>query len=170
MEREAMIAKFFADLNDKLGLGDLFWQVATSHYVIIALAALVVVCWVIGHLPFVSKLPTFAPYAILAQNLCIVFLALQAFCVGFRVADGRAEIKRLKDTVAVAATVIKSQTASLNTMLDANEKMQTQRDEAAHRAMTAQEKIDDYEQRIARDPNGACRLTADDLARGVQDD
>jgi hypothetical protein len=165
-----MIAKFFADLNDKLGLGDLFWQFATSYTVIVALAALVVVCTVIAHFPFVSKLfPAVIPYQIAAGVLVYVFLSMQAFCVGFRIADGRAEIKRLKDAVVVAGTVIKSQTKSLNNMLEANEIMQGQRDEAALRAKTAQDKIDEYAKGLPSTQGDDCRITPDDLAFGVQD-
>jgi hypothetical protein len=164
-----MIAKFFADLNDKLGLGDLFWQVATSYTVILALAALVVVCTVVAHFPIISKLKVFEPYTTAAAILVYVFLSMQAFCVGFRIADGRAEIKRLKDAVVVAGTVIRSQTKSLNNMIEANEIMQGQRDEAAQRAKTAQDKIDEYAKGLPPAQGDDCRITPDDLAFGVQD-
>ncbi|MDI2072446.1 hypothetical protein ABIF68_006149 [Bradyrhizobium japonicum] len=164
-----MIRQFFVSLNDKLGLGDLLWQIAASDVVILTLAALVFVCMIVGHFPIISKLPAVAPYASVAAVLVYVFLSAQAFLVGYRFADGRAEAKALREAVAVRDDLLARQRSSLNLALDAAETAVKQRDEAAQRAQDAQDEIDDYEERLKARPNAACLLTPDDFTGGVQD-
>ncbi|UEM09230.1 hypothetical protein J4G43_031370 [Bradyrhizobium barranii subsp. barranii] len=164
-----MIRQFFVSLNDKLGLGDLLWQIAASDVVIITLAALVFVCMIVGHFPIISKLSFIAPYASVAAALVYVFLSAQAFLVGYRFADGRVEAKVLREAISVRDGVITGQRESLDMVFDAAETAVKQRDEAAQRAQEAQDQIDEYEKRLKGRPNAACLLTPDDFADGVQD-
>ena len=164
-----MIRQFFVSLNDKLGLGDLLWQIAASDVVILTLAALVFVCMIVGHFPIISKISFIAPYASAAAALVYVFLSAQAFLVGYRFADGRAEAKVLREAISVRDGVIAGQRKSLDMVFDAAETAVKQRDEAAQRAQEAQDQIDEYEKRLKGRPNAACLLTPDDFAGGVQD-
>jgi hypothetical protein len=169
LERE-VIKTFLAGIADKLGLGDALWQIAASDTVIFALAALVFVCVVIAYFPVVSKLPAVAPYAATAAVLVYVFLAAQAFLVGYRFADSRAEAKSLRVDVAIRDDLIKRQRAGLDLALEVAETASNQRDEAAQRAKTAQDELDEYAKRLPASPNDDCRITPDDLAFGVRKD
>ncbi|BAR59162.1 hypothetical protein NK6_6007 [Bradyrhizobium diazoefficiens] len=109
------------------------------------------------------------PYAKTAKLVFIIALTALVFLLGFRTADNRAESKILRDQIAARDDVIARQKSSLNTALDAAETASKQRDEAAQRALEAQDEIDDYERRLKARPNAACLLTPDDFPDRVQD-
>jgi hypothetical protein len=169
LERK-VIRDFLTGVADKLALGDAFWPLATSDVVVFTLAGLILACVVVAHFPVISKLPMIAPYAATATVFVYVFLAAQAFLVGYRFADERAQVAKLRSDVALANRIIESKNKSLNIALDAVETMQTQRDEAAQRAKEAQDEVDDYAERLKTRPNAACLLTPDDFPRSVSND
>jgi hypothetical protein len=170
LERKEVIEIFFAGLADKLGLGDLLWQIATSNGMLLLIAGLIVIAMLVGHFPVLSKLSALQRYVIPAKLAVYVFLFLVAFLLGFRMADRRAEAKALRAEIAQKDDVIASKSFDLNLALEVAETAQKQRDEAAQRAKDAQDETNEYAQRLKARPNAACLLTPDDFPGGVPND
>ncbi|MCP1790909.1 hypothetical protein ACVI1J_006493 [Bradyrhizobium diazoefficiens] len=162
-----MIKKFFTDAFESTAISDFLWAAATSEIALSALSVLIVVAAIVGYLPIVSTL--LGGYAKTAKLVFILALTALVFLLGFRTADHRAEAKILRDQIAARDDVIARQKSSLDMALDAAETASKQRDEAAQRALEAQDEIDDYEKRLKARPNAACLLTPDDFPVGVQD-
>lgn len=162
-----MIKQWFMDAFASTAISDFLWAAATSEIALSALGLLIFVAGLVGYLPIVSTL--LGGYAKTAKLVFIIALTALVFLLGFRTADNRAESKILRDQIAARDDVIARQKSSLNTALDAAETASKQRDEAAQRALEAQDEIDDYERRLKDRPNAACLLTPDDFDRGVSD-
>ncbi|WP_445215884.1 hypothetical protein ACKWRH_26305 [Bradyrhizobium sp. Pa8] len=162
-----MIKQRFMDAFASTAISDFLWAAATSEIALSALGLLIVVAAVVGYLPIVSTL--LGGYAKTAKLVFIVALATLVFLLGFRTADNRTDAKILRDQIAARDDVIARQKSSLDLALDAAETASKQRDEAAQRALEAQDEIDDYEKRLKARPNAACLLTPDDFTDRVQD-
>lgn len=161
-----MIKQRFMDAFASTAISDFLWAAATSEIALSALGLLIFVAGLVGYLPIVSTL--LGGYAKSAKLVFIVALTALVFLLGFRTADNRAESKILRDQIAARDDVIARQKSSLNIALDAAETASKQRDEAAQRALEAQDEIDDYERRLKARPNAACLLTPDDFPDRVQ--
>ncbi|WP_316201608.1 MULTISPECIES: hypothetical protein [unclassified Bradyrhizobium] len=164
-----MMAKFAQAMADKLGFGDLLWQIATSDGVVLLVAGLIVIALLVGHFPVLSKLSALQQYVIPAKLAVYLLLALFAFLIGFRTADRRAEAKALRAEIAQKDDLIASKSFDLQLALEAAEAAQKQRDAAARRAKDAQDETDDYAKRLKAHPNAACLLTPDDFPGSVPD-
>ncbi|WP_316227757.1 hypothetical protein [Bradyrhizobium sp. SZCCHNR3015] len=162
-----MIAKYAHALANKLGFGDLLWQIATSDGALLLFAGLIVITMLVGHFPVLSKLSALQQYVVPAKFAVYVFVFLFAFLLGFRTADRRVEAKALRNEIAQKDDVIAAKDFDLNLALEAAEAAQKQRDEAAQRAKDAQDEIDDYAQRLKARPNASCLLTPDDFPGGL---
>ncbi|WP_316205981.1 hypothetical protein [Bradyrhizobium sp. SZCCHNR3058] len=162
-----MIQTFFTGLADKLGIGDLLWQIATSDGMLLLIAGLIVIAMLVGHFPVLSKLSALQQYVIPAKLAVYLFLALFAFLIGFRTADRRAEAKALRAELAQKDGVIALKDFDLHLALEAAETAQKQRSEAAQRAKDAQDETNEYAQRLKARPSAACLLTPDDFPGGV---
>ncbi|MBR0867314.1 hypothetical protein [Bradyrhizobium diazoefficiens] len=162
-----MIKQWFMDAFASTAISDFLWAAATSEMALSALGLLIFAAGLVGYLPIVSTL--LGGYAKTAKLVFIIALTALVFLLGFRTADNRAESKILRDQIAARDDVIARQKSSLNTALDAAETASKQRDEAAQRALEAQDEIDDYERRLKARPNAACLLTPDDFPDRVQD-
>ncbi|BAM87700.1 conserved hypothetical protein [Bradyrhizobium oligotrophicum S58] len=165
-----MMAKLAQSMADKLGFGDLLWQIATSDGVLLLVAGLIVIAALVGHFPVLSKLSALQQYVIPAKLAVYAVIFLFAFLLGFRTADDRAEAKALRADVARKAEVIAAKDFDLRLAIEATEVAQKQRDEAALRAKEAQDEIDDYAQRLQARPNASCLLAPSDFPGGLPDD
>lgn len=138
-------------------MADLFWTVATSYAVLSALAALLLAGLVVGFAPLLRWLPGLAPYVLLARLVAFLTLAALAFLVGFRVADERAEVKQLKADLAFSRLQLDAQKAAADTAARL-------RAEAESEAATANQKVSDYEERLAgRARECGCDLDGGDV-------
>ncbi|WP_315741069.1 hypothetical protein [Bradyrhizobium sp. SZCCHNR1093] len=165
-----MMAALAKSMADKLGFGDLLWQIATSDAVLLLVAGLIVIAMLVGHFPVLSKLSVLQQYVIPAKLAVYAFVFLFAFLLGFRTADDRAEAKVLRADVARKDEVIAAKDFDLRLALEAAEAAQKQRDEAALRAKEAQDEIDDYAKRLKARPNASCVLAPSDFPGSLPDD
>ncbi|WP_315751405.1 MULTISPECIES: hypothetical protein [unclassified Bradyrhizobium] len=154
-------------MADKLGIGDLLWQIATSDGMLLLIVGLIVIAILVGHFPVISKLSVLQQYVIPAKLAVYLFLVLFAFLIGFRTADRRAEAKALRAELAQKDGVIASKDFDLHLALEAVETAQKQRSEAAQRTKDAQDETNEYAQRLKARPSAACLLTPDDFPGGV---
>jgi ABC-type transport system involved in cytochrome bd biosynthesis fused ATPase/permease subunit len=132
-------------------------------------AGLIVIALLVGHFPVLSKLTALQQSVIPAKLAVYVFVFLLAFLLGFRTADRRAEAKALRAEIAQKNEVIAAKDLDLHLALEAAEAAQKQRDEAALRAKTVQDEMDDYAQRLKARPNASCVLIPDDFPGSVPD-
>ncbi|WP_316202960.1 MULTISPECIES: hypothetical protein [unclassified Bradyrhizobium] len=164
-----MMAKFAQAMADKLGFGDLLWQIATSDAVLLLVAGLIVIAVLFGHFPVLSKLSALQQYVIPAKLAVYAFVFLFAFLLGFRTADDRAEAKAMRAEIAQKNEVIAAKDFDLRLAVEAAEAAQKQRDEAALRAKEAQDEIDDYAEHLKARPSASCVLTPDDFPGSMPD-
>lgn len=143
-------------------MADLFWSVATSYAVLSILATLFLAGLVVGFAPLLRFIPGLAPYVMLARLVALIALAVLSFLIGFRVADERAEVKRLKADLAFKQLQLDNEKASAATAARL-------RAEAEAKAATANQKVTDYEKRLSQQPAGdGCNLDDADV-RSLRD-
>lgn len=144
-------------------MADLFWSVATSGVVLSITGIVLVAALVVGHLPLIGRIPAVAPYVVAARLAVYPMLALLAFLIGVRITDERAELKQAKRDLAFAQL-------QLDTQKQAAEAAAKLRVEAEAKAEQANQKVTDYEERLAKQPAGnGCNLDGDDVRslRGI---
>lgn len=142
---------------------DLIWSLATSYLALSIIALIAVAALVVGHVPLAKYLPVIGPYVVLARFVSYLALMLLMFLVGTRLADERAEVKRLKTDLAFTQL-------QLDTQKQTAEQAQKLRDEAEKQAAEANQKVMDYEDRLAKSPSGCgCSFDDDDVnsLRGI---
>ncbi|WP_454000712.1 hypothetical protein [Afipia felis] len=138
-------------------MSDLIWSLATSYLALGIIAAIAVVALVVGHVPLAQYLPVVGPYVVLARFVSYLAPMLLCFLIGTRLADERAEVKRLKIDLAYARLQINAQKAVADTaaMLRA---------QAEQQAATLEKKVSDYEAKLAKQPQGCgCAFDDDDV-------
>lgn len=128
-------------------MADLFWSVATSPLVLSILAALFLAGLVVGFAPLLRFIPGLAPYVMLARLVALIALAALSFLIGFRVADERAEVERLKADLAFKQLQLDNEKASAETKARLLAKAEAD-------VATASQKVIDYEERLAKQPAG----------------
>lgn len=140
-------------------MSELFWDVATSDIALAVVGFLMVVAFMVSK---AGMVPMLAPYALLAGLVYHLALADLALCVGFRIADERAEKAQLQRDLAFKSNQLQQQKATA-------EDAQRLADEKAAEADKLQEKVSDYEAALekaqAAKPDASCTLTDDDIAR-----
>lgn len=142
-------------------MADLFWTLATSYFVLGAIALLALAALVIGHVPFGQYVPVIGPYVVLARFAAYPLLMLLAFLIGFRLSDERAETQRLKRELAFSQLQLKVQ---IEAAADAERLRRAAEGEAA----AANEKVTTYENELAKAAHGpACTLDDFDI-RGLR--
>jgi mannitol-specific phosphotransferase system IIBC component len=82
-------------------IADLFWHVASSGPVLGILGLLLLLCLVVGWLPFAKYIPVIGPEVLPARLVALLVALLLAFLAGVRVADQRATLDNLKAALAV---------------------------------------------------------------------
>ncbi|OKO70393.1 hypothetical protein AC629_40425 [Bradyrhizobium sp. NAS80.1] len=136
----------------------MFWAIATSDVALIAVGALFVTCLVVGHLPLIGRLlPAVEPYTVAASLLAYLLLAQLALAIGFRAADERAEVARLTMELNWHQFQLEQQKVAA---AFAEQKA----DENRERAATLQEEVNDYADRLSKQPPPpACAFDDDDV-------
>ena len=126
-------------------MADLFWSVATSYAVLSTLATLFLAGLVIGFAPLLRWVPGLAPYVLLARLVALIALAVLSFLIGFRVADERAEVKQLKADIAHKQMELDNEKATAATSARLRAKAEAD-------VATANQKVTEYEERLAKQP------------------
>jgi len=139
-------------------MSGLLWDAATSAPTFALLATIIVVAFVIGHIPAIGRIPALAPYVAAAQLIKLAAICAAAFLAGFTVADDRAEVSRLHNEVAWKDFQLGTNEA---TARDAAALRQA----AESRAADAMGKLDEWRKRYGDKPEAACAFGADDLER-----
>lgn len=116
-------------------MADLFWRFAASGPALGILGLLLLVCLVVGWLPFAKYIPVIGPEVLPARLVALLVALLIAFLAGVHLADQRATLDNLKAALAVqsADLDIANQSAA-----DANA-----RAAQIQQAADAQKKVDD---------------------------
>jgi hypothetical protein len=136
---------------------DWFWWLATSHIALSGLGIIAVAALAIGHVPFGKYVPVIGPYVVLAQFIAYPALMLLAFLIGVRAADERAALKQAKLDLAFSQL-------QLNAQKQVAETASRLRADAEAKAEQANQKVTDYEERLAKQPAGdGCNLDGDDV-------
>ena len=135
-------------------MADLFWSVATSYLALSIIGTVLLAALVVGHVPLARYLPVIGPYVALAQFVAYPTLALLALLIGVRIADERAELKQVKLDLAFSQLQLNAQKQSAETA----DKLRQQAEQAAEQA---NQKVTDYEERLAKQPAG-CGCNFDD--------
>ncbi|BEV46007.1 hypothetical protein [Afipia carboxidovorans] len=135
-------------------MSDLIWSLATSYLSLTGIGILAAVALIVGHVPLAKYLPVVGPYVVLARFVSYLALMLLAFLIGTRLADERAAVKQLKTDLAYARLQIEAQKASA----EAAAKLRAQ---AEQQAATLEKKVTDYEDQLAKQPEG-CGCAFDD--------
>ncbi len=103
-EAAGWLSDGFSAVRDWFGeiSADIFFGALTSYPSIALLGLVAAAGFAITHLPLANKLPVLGTYVRAAGIASIVSAAALMFAFGYRVADGRAEIERLKNDLAWA--------------------------------------------------------------------
>jgi hypothetical protein len=133
---------------------DWLWWLATSDGVLSLIALVLVVAFVVGHIPLAKLLPVVGPYVVLARFVALLALGLLCFLVGARIADERAEVAQLKRSVEWQKIQLEAQDAAA---ADA----ERLRKDAEARADAANQRVIDYEDKLSKQPAG-CGCALDD--------
>lgn len=138
-------------------MADILWSLATSYIMLSIIGSVALVALVVGHVPFGKYAPVIGPYVVLAQFVAYPTLMLLAFLVGVRVTDERAALKQAKIDLAFSQLQLNAQKQTAETAAKL-------RVEAEAKAAEANQKVTDYEERLAKQPavNG-CNLDDSDV-------
>lgn len=143
-------------------MADLFWSVATSYAVLSIIGTALAASFVVGHIPMTGLIPAIAPYVVAARLAAYPTLALLAFLIGVRITDERASLKQAQRDLAFAEL-------QLNTQKQVAETAERLRLAAETKAGIANQKVTEYEERLAQQPAGdGCNLDDADV-RSLRD-
>ncbi len=133
----------------------MFWQIATSTTVLVLIAAVAVVSFAIAHFPFVDRLyPPLAEFEKAASIVAILAFAALLYLIGFKAADARAELARVKNDLAWTEF-------QLGEMERAAKDAEALKQDADAAASDARGKLSEYQAKFGDDPNAAlCRPRA----------
>lgn len=137
---------------------DMFWDIATSGFVLGVIALILVLAFAVSHLPkFVERIwPEAYAYAKAAALVQAIAAGLLFFLIGFRVADERAEREAMKNELAWKNSQIETAEATA-------EHAQRLKAEAEHKAAEAKGKLDEFRGKYGENPAAICAFTPDDL-------
>lgn len=126
-------------------MADLFWSVATSYAVLSIIGTALVAALIVGHFPLIGRIPVVGSYVVASRLAAYLLLALLAFLIGFRVADERAEVKQLKADLAFKQMELDNEKATAATSARLRAKAEAD-------VATANQKVTEYEERLAQQP------------------
>jgi hypothetical protein len=150
---------------DRIGTlaGDAFWDFATSYPVMVIIGLIAVAAFVVGHVPAIVErvFPALVPFTRSALLVQIAAAAVLMFLVGFRVADGRAEIANMKNDIAW-------KDFQLDQLKQTADEAHVLKEQADARASEAKGLLNEWRTKHGDKPDGA--FTPDDLIwlRNVQ--
>ena len=135
-------------------MADLFWSVATSYLALSIIGIVLLAALIVGYFPLAKYLPVIGPYIEAAKLIAFLLFGLLAFLVGVRITDERAALKQVKQDLAFSQLQLDAQKQSAETA----DKL---RQEAQQQAEQANQKVTEYEERLAKQPAG-CGCNFDD--------
>jgi len=142
-----------------LNVASLFWTIATSDLALWIDGAILIVTAIVGWVPLLRWFPIAGTYVPVARLAFIGVLFIFGICIGHRIADESAELKRSQQELAFKQLQLDAQRQSAETAA-------VLRNEAEASAATAKQKVRDYEAVLAKQPHDDnCTLTDDDLRR-----
>lgn len=133
---------------------DLIWSLATSYLALGIIGTILLAALIVGYFPLLKWFPVIGQYVAAGKIVSLSAASVLAFLIGTRLADERAEVKRLKIDLAYSKLQIEAQKASAETAA----KLRAQ---AEQQAATLEKKVSDYEDRLAKQPAG-CGCAFDD--------
>lgn len=138
-------------------MASLFWTIATSYTALTIDGIILLACLIVGYFPLARYLPVVGPYVEAAKMLFAVMLFVTGVVVGHRISDESAALKQAQQDLAFQKLQLDAQKESAETA----DKLRT---EAEASAATANQKVKDYEERLAKLPQTCdCGLTDDDV-------
>jgi hypothetical protein len=137
-------------------MSHMIWDIATSDLALVTVAAVMVACFLVSHVPVLRDLPSVKPYAIAAGLVAYIALADLSLCVGYRISEGHAKADRLKTELQWREKQLEQQKAT------ADDAERIAREKEAE-AEELKGKVSDYEAMLATKPAGACALDDADL-------
>lgn len=138
---------------------NVFWTLATAVPTLALLGLVAAAAFVVAHLPLVEKLfPPIAPYIRAASLVSVVASSALLFLIGFRVADSRSEVERLRTELLWKSVQIENLDA---TARDA----ERLRQQADARLAETKGQLDEWRTIYGEKPEAACAFTPDDLGR-----
>lgn len=138
-------------------LATLFWQFATSAFVLGILGVVVVASFAVAYFPFARWIPMLAPYAKLALFVSYLSLSVLTFLLGYNASDERQESMRLRNEVSWRQLQLDEHE---NAAKDA-EKL---KEAAEQEARDAKGKLDDYIHRLGP-VDARCAWRCDSIER-----
>lgn len=137
---------WLADLS-----ADVFWGLVTSYPVISIMGMAAAASFVVSHTPALVErfIPVIVPYTRGAAIVCLVSSAWLMFAFGYRVADGREEIERLKNNLEFSEFMLGEQSAAA----EAAHQLKAQ---AESDAAEARGKLDAYHEKFGANPGVSC--------------
>lgn len=138
---------------------DLFWDLATSTPVLMAIGLVMAAAFVVAHVPLLERIwPQAYAYSKAASLVQVLAAAALCFLIGCRVSDERAETRQIKNDLHWQNFELEQQKATAE-----NAEQLKQQAEAA--AQEARGQLNDYREKYGDDPASLCAFTADDLER-----
>ena len=135
-------------------MADLIWSLATSYLALSIVGLVLIAALVVGYFPLLKWFPVIGQYVAAGKLISLLAASVLAFLIGARLADERAAVKQLKTDLAYARLQIEAQKASA----EAAAKLRAQ---AEQQAATLEKKVTDYEDQLAKQPQG-CGCAFDD--------
>ncbi|WP_315742787.1 MULTISPECIES: hypothetical protein [unclassified Bradyrhizobium] len=131
---------------------EMFWSVVTSTPVLVLIAAAAVVSFAVAHFPFVDRIyPPLAEFEKAASIVAILAFAALLYLIGFKAADARAELTRVKNDLAWTQF-------QLGERERAAEDAEALKRDADAAASEARGKLSEYQAKFGDDPNAVlCR-------------
>jgi hypothetical protein len=150
-------------------MADLFWSIATSYAVLSVIGGALVASLVVGHLPLIGRLPALSSYVAAARLSSYPMLALLAFLIGHRIADESADMREMSRRLEQARIDLEYSDRQLKVQKETADEAQRLRESAEAKAKQANQKVTEYEERLAQRPAGnGCNLDDGDV-RSLRD-
>lgn len=138
---------------------DALWSLATAVPTLAVLGLIAGAAFLVAHLPWIEKLlPPIEPYIRAASLVSVIASSALLFLIGFRVADARAEVERLR-TELLWKTV---QVENLDATARDAERLRQQADT---RLAEVKGQLDEWRTIYGDKPEPACAFTPDDIGR-----
>jgi hypothetical protein len=138
-------------------MADWMWWLATSYTALSIIGFVALAALIVGHVPFGKYAPVIGPYVVLGQFVAYPTLMLLAFLVGVRITDERAALKQAKLDLAFSEL-------QLNLQKQTAETAAKLRADAEAKAEQANQKVSEYEERLAKQPaSDGCDLDDSDV-------
>lgn len=138
-------------------MSDLFWLVATSNLALTIDAVILIAAAVVGYFPLARLVPVLGAYVEAAKLVFAIILFVTGVAIGHRLADESAELKQVKADLALTRLQLEAQKESAETAAKL-------RADAEAKADQANQKVQDYEAKLAKQPQGCgCDLDDNDV-------